>query len=235
MVDISCGVLAPKQPESLSEAAAILNCSANCVREIEAAVATDDRWLRIGFAFHADLRDWAWSSLTQWAGFKNGRELRAPRWERFIEAAYVGHFLRLEVAAGPWSYRAVRRKWPRDLWALLHFRVAQHWVPELCVADATLNSRTYGFITDGFRAAKPLLQRRPGRAARTRMKDHCRLCGTTKDLTLHHLLGRAYGGATEPANLVCLCRSCHDKVEEDRDLAARMRSLRPAGPSHRVG
>jgi 5-methylcytosine-specific restriction endonuclease McrA len=207
-----------RQPASIEEAAALLKCTDRCRREIQAALAIEDRWLRISYGFHPDLRDWSWSAQSEWVGWKNQREVRGPRWEAFVEAAYWAHFVPLEVAAGPFSYRALKREWPRGTRAILHYRVAEHWVPKLCAPREMLHSKKYGFISDKHRVAHALSSRRPGRVARTRLRKQCHLCGGKEDLTLHHVLGRQYGGATEPENLVCLCGACHDRVEVDRSL-----------------
>jgi len=40
----------------------------------------------------------------------------------------------------------------------------------------------------------------------------CQHCGTTRNLTLHHVKYRRYGGTSTPDNLTTLCRDCHDAV-----------------------
>lgn len=49
----------------------------------------------------------------------------------------------------------------------------------------------------------------------------CELCGTTMFLTCHHILPREDGGLNEEDNLIALCRSCHDEIE---DLGYRTRA-----------
>jgi 5-methylcytosine-specific restriction endonuclease McrA len=41
----------------------------------------------------------------------------------------------------------------------------------------------------------------------------CRLCGTTEDLTVHHIVAAADGGPTTPSNLLVLCSGHHEAVE----------------------
>lgn len=51
----------------------------------------------------------------------------------------------------------------------------------------------------------------------------CVVCGRSDNLSVHHLKPRAIGGATHPANLVTLCRDCHDLVEGSiRSLCDRL-------------
>ena len=44
--------------------------------------------------------------------------------------------------------------------------------------------------------------------------ESCYYCPATEDLTLHHLIRREMGGATEPENLLVVCRECHDLIHE---------------------
>lgn len=42
----------------------------------------------------------------------------------------------------------------------------------------------------------------------------CELCGTTFFLTCHHIISRDEGGLNEEENLIVLCKSCHDEIED---------------------
>ena len=42
----------------------------------------------------------------------------------------------------------------------------------------------------------------------------CHLCDSADELTLHHILRRKYGGATEEDNLLIICKECHDIVHD---------------------
>ena len=44
--------------------------------------------------------------------------------------------------------------------------------------------------------------------------EFCVACGSEDDLQHHHLVMRSEGGSEHEANLITLCRSCHDKVHE---------------------
>ena len=39
-------------------------------------------------------------------------------------------------------------------------------------------------------------------------------CGCTVSLTVHHIIPRSEGGCNDPDNLITLCHSCHDEIEE---------------------
>jgi 5-methylcytosine-specific restriction endonuclease McrA len=44
----------------------------------------------------------------------------------------------------------------------------------------------------------------------------CRVCGSTRDLEVHHVIAAAEGGSTKPENLVVLCREHHLVAEAER-------------------
>ncbi|MGA4533244.1 HNH endonuclease signature motif containing protein [Ectopseudomonas chengduensis] len=55
--------------------------------------------------------------------------------------------------------------------------------------------------------------RRPGKKKRDELKANgCSCCGSKTDITLHHLIPREMGGATEEDNLLAVCRPCHDAI-----------------------
>lgn len=47
----------------------------------------------------------------------------------------------------------------------------------------------------------------------------CRYCGTRERLTVHHVTPRPQG-THDPRNLVTLCASCHDTVEQPAEVSA---------------
>ena len=49
----------------------------------------------------------------------------------------------------------------------------------------------------------------------------CRCCGNNFLPQLHHLLSRSLGGDDVPANLVPLCRRCHELVENHDEHACQ--------------
>lgn len=42
-----------------------------------------------------------------------------------------------------------------------------------------------------------------------RDKGRCRLCGSTENLHLHHILGRGKDKTDNPKNCIMLCQNCH--------------------------
>jgi 5-methylcytosine-specific restriction endonuclease McrA len=42
----------------------------------------------------------------------------------------------------------------------------------------------------------------------------CRLCGTTEELQVHHIVAAGDGGPTTPDNLIVVCRKHHQAVED---------------------
>ena len=51
-----------------------------------------------------------------------------------------------------------------------------------------------------------------------------RSCGHAEDLTVHHILPRAWGGTHHPGNLITLCSRCHRNLCDSctRDLPRRV-------------
>lgn len=56
----------------------------------------------------------------------------------------------------------------------------------------------------------------------------CRNCGSTENLTLHHIIPKAMNGSDSPRNLILLCRECHI-LEHSR--AGKAESVRREGLS----
>ena len=46
----------------------------------------------------------------------------------------------------------------------------------------------------------------------------CQMCGSKKNLTVHHVLERSKGGKDVIENACLLCRPCHDSVHVDYSI-----------------
>lgn len=78
-------------------------------------------------------------------------------------------------------------------------------------------------------------------AALRQAEGKCELCGQEWRLSVHHIIPRTDGGLSEPENLIVLCTTCHDEVEDcdyhsRKDVLSHKRSrevsMRPvAGPT----
>ena len=44
----------------------------------------------------------------------------------------------------------------------------------------------------------------------------CAVCGSTRQLEIHHVIKRSRGGSDAPSNLVCLCHLCHCAIHGER-------------------
>ena len=66
-------------------------------------------------------------------------------------------------------------------------------------------------------ASRPELNTRAWQKLRTatRHRDHnqCTNCGTTTNLTVHHITPKRNGGTDTLDNLTTLCRNCHTEAE----------------------
>jgi len=69
---------------------------------------------------------------------------------------------------------------------------------------------------------------------KTESDDNCRICGhvNSNDLETHHVVPRRYGGSNSPSNLVTLCGSCHNALENiyDDRFYARLNIQQPREP-----
>lgn len=51
----------------------------------------------------------------------------------------------------------------------------------------------------------------------------CQLCGTNKELQLHHIMGRGKGLTNNPRNCIMLCMTCHlYKVHKNQKMFRSM-------------
>jgi len=42
----------------------------------------------------------------------------------------------------------------------------------------------------------------------------CQNCGSSKNLTVHHIIPKCRGGSNTPENCILLCRDCHRALHE---------------------
>lgn len=59
----------------------------------------------------------------------------------------------------------------------------------------------------------------------------CRLCGTTSELTFHHLRKASAGGAYSESNGICLCAPCNCALEDEPSWAHSVGLVQRAGDS----
>lgn len=59
----------------------------------------------------------------------------------------------------------------------------------------------------------------------------CAVCGSTRQLEIHHIIKRSRGGKNDLPNLVCLCHRCHCLLHGDRPMPdSYRRELGPLRP-----
>ena len=184
------------------------------IEEVGAARARDDRWLLVHLTPKFD-RTISLGSDTVSAGFKDSRELRGPHW-RTLAAARV-----FSDAGFSWVVASERTAFVlfRQLLAgkvakgvFMHVDAVHRWAPRCAEVNETVNSVT-GFLNPELSQNRSRSSKRPGRVTRARLTaSGCHLCKSKKDLTLHHLIPREMGDATEEENLLAVCRPCHDAI-----------------------
>jgi hypothetical protein len=182
-------------------------------QEIRTALRAKDEWLLISLS-RKGAGAISISSDTVWHGFYDHKELRGPRWRTLASALEFSDIGYKWIVAGELSARVfkqlINNNVPRGV--IMHASAVERWAPEFAKVKPALNS-IRGFLNPTLPENKSRAASRPGRATRKRMKsDICALCGSTKDITLHHLIDRECGGATEEENLLSVCRSCHNDI-----------------------
>ena len=164
-----------------------------------------------------------WSAQTHWIGFsdqRKGWEIREP------SLVHPTNMLRLWTGVGQ-PFLVVNS--PVDLHvflraggnALVEKSLAEEYLP-----DVIKPAECAPGAPDGWRVSESLpaqaKRRAPSKTLRmdviNRDDRRCRICGRRPDdyvdvdLHVHHIrpFGRPYGGLTEKANLITLCKTCHD-------------------------
>jgi hypothetical protein len=183
-------------------------------QEILAARKRSDQWLLVHLSLKGD-RTISIGADSVFEGFKDSRELRGPRWRTLENAREFSDLGYSWLVAGELSaYLLFRRLLSQDVppGVIMHVDAVHRWAPACAAIVPTLNS-VRGFLNPELPENKGRAARRPGRVARDRLTSvACRLCGSASNLTLHHLIPREAGGATEDENLLSVCRPCHDAI-----------------------
>lgn len=184
------------------------------IQEIHAARERDDRWLLVHLTGGAD-GTIKLGSDTVFEGFKDSRELRGPRWrtlssaQEFFDVGYSG-LVAGELTAYLLFRKLLGKNVPKGV--IMHLDAVHRWAPQCAETTATVNS-VRGFLDPQIQQNRGLGAKRPGRVTRARLTSGgCYLCGSDLELTLHHLIPREMGGATEEENLLSVCRTCHDAI-----------------------
>jgi HNH endonuclease len=185
-------------------------------QEVLAAKAKSDRWLLVHVSRKPD-RTISLGVDSVFEGFQDSRELRGPRWRTLQSACEFSDVgFRLVVAGETTAYVVFQRLLNGDVppGVVMHIDAVHRWAPNCARIAPTINS-VGGFLNPELQENRGRGAKRPGRVTRHRLTAAgCRLCGRTSDLTLHHLIPRAAGGATEECNLLSVCRACHDGIHD---------------------
>lgn len=198
------------------------------VEEVRSARRREDRWLLVHLTSKGDKKV-GFSADSVFEGFKDCRELRGPRWRTLANALEFSGVGYSGVVAGDFTAFLLFRylltgKVPKGV--IMHVEAVHRWASPCVEITATVSS-VRGFLDPQIPEYRGLGAKRLGRAARTRMMSKgCQLCGSKHDLTLHHLIPREMGGATEEENLLSVCRLCHDGIHRGEiDVTALAREV----------
>ena len=183
-------------------------------QEIRTALEAQDEWLLVHLSRKQD-GTISIGSDTVFCGFENSRELRGPSWRslagarQFTDQGYTW-VVAGEISAWVLFQQLIKGNVPPGV--IMHVRAVERRAPECAKQTPTLNT-VRGFLNPSLPENRALAARRPGRLTRERLKGSaCLICGSATEITLHHLIPREIGGATEEENLLPVCRPCHDSI-----------------------
>jgi hypothetical protein len=198
----------------VTKSAFIVDIKNKIRQEISAALSAKDEWLLVHLSRKRD-GSISIGSDTVFCGFENSKELRGPRWRPLASAREFADQGYKWIVAGEVSAWALFQQLINDdvpPGVVMHAEAVERWAPECAKETPTLNS-IRGFLNPSLPENQSLAARRPGRSARVRQKGAgCAICDSKTEVTLHHLIPREMGGATEEENLLPVCRPCHDAI-----------------------
>jgi len=193
-------------------------------QEIRTARRAKDEWLLISLS-RKGAGAISISSDTVWHGFDDHKELRGPRWRTLASALESSDIGYKWIVAGELSARVLFKQLinsnvPRGV--IMHASAVERWAPECAKVKPALNS-IRGFLNPTLPENKSRAATKPSRASKMMKRGGCALCGSTKDITLHHLIYRQFGGANEKENFLSVCRSCHNDIHAGKlDISDRV-------------
>jgi hypothetical protein len=184
------------------------------VEEVRAARTRNDQWLLVHLTRKGD-GPISLGAETVFEGFRNSRELRGPRWRTLastqeFSADGFSWVVAGELTAYVLFHQLLADNVPKGV--IMHYDAVHRWAPQCAELTPTVNS-VHGFLNADLSENQGRSAKRPGRVTRARLTSSgCHLCGSRLEVTLHHLIPRQMGGATEEENLLSVCRPCHDAI-----------------------
>jgi hypothetical protein len=184
------------------------------LEEVRAARTRNDRWLLVHLTRKGDGAI-SLGADTVFEGFRDSRELRGPRWRTLANAQEFSAdgfswMVAGELTAYVLFHQLLADNVPKGV--IMHCDAVHRWAPQCAEITPTVNS-VHGFLNADLSENRGRSAKRPGRITRARLTSSgCQLCGSKLEVTLHHLIPRQMGGATEEENLLSVCRPCHDAI-----------------------
>lgn len=159
-------------------------------------------------------------SDTIWEGFQSKREIRGPRIGKLLDK----HELKKWEAIGfdvivfdakssiPWVNKGAGR-------GIFHISYIKEYFPSILQPSPTLESvEQGGFYAENSEVGRKLARKRLSPTERQKLieefQSRCFICKSTKDLTVHHIKDRQFGGGSERLNSVPICQECHEKINK---------------------
>lgn len=194
-------------------------------RKVKELLKTDNSFLLVNI----NISNYEFSYDTIWTGFDDKCELRTARFLRLkhlhkLEETGYGIIVYNKKSIKQWIKRGAGK-------AIFHEKIIKTLFPACLKPKKCISSAKHGvFFNISSPCGVKLHRRRPNKTEKNKIflkrGKLCYICKSSKDITLHHLLPRAFGGGTEIDNLVPLCKKCHGNVHKDHAKLQKLMSLR---------
>lgn len=199
--------------------AKLIGLKNHLTHEVASSLEVDDSWLMVSLST-SDKGKVMLSPDTIFHGFEGSRELRGPRWRSlessrsFSDIGY-GYVVAGNLGMSILAKLIEAKKVPKGV--IVHKTAIETWFPEMGEVRPALNS-IKGFLDPSSHKNRSLAAKRPNSTRRKSLKagKTCFFCETKEELTLHHIIRRELGGATEDDNLLVVCRDCHDLIHDGK-------------------
>ncbi|MCL5424664.1 MAG: HNH endonuclease [Gammaproteobacteria bacterium] len=166
------------------------------------------------------------SVQTWWDSFTETRPRREIRSGRLFHPEPQKEWLEKKLRQSAVIVNTVEDLHIFFLWgghALVEKSLGDEYLPDLVGPKVALQDSSHRGFVDADSLPKSKIQHAPSKKLRMevikRDEYRCRICGRSPanyvdvELHVHHIIPWGIGGITEKANLITLCKTCHDGLE----------------------
>lgn len=196
--------------------------------KLEEIIKKDNRFILADINLSKGTKDYD----TIWRGFGSKREIRGPRFIQFPKEETLEIWGKLGYNVIVFDQQTHLQWFEKGCGkGLFHASFIEEWFPSVLKPLPSINSDKYGgFFDENTEIGKILARKRLNKTERKKLfeefGDSCYICKSTKNLTVHHIRERQFGGGTEKLNSVVLCQECHTKINKKEIDGFTLHSLR---------